>query len=74
MFEINLKDVKLAPEITFQDLANRTEGYSGADLSRLPSALETRLRSGRYTQAVVGACAAPDASAFSTYSIAVLLY
>jgi len=48
--------------------------YSGADLSRLPLALETHLRSGRYTEAVVGACAGRDRSAFSTYSVAVLLY
>ncbi len=48
--------------------------YTGTDLSRLPAVLEARLRSGRYTQAVVGACPVHDASAFSTYSIAVLLY
>jgi hypothetical protein len=48
--------------------------YTGADLSRLPSVLESRLRSGHYTQAVVGACAVHDPGAFTTYSIAVLLY
>jgi hypothetical protein len=48
--------------------------YTGTDLSRLPAALETHLRSGRYTEAVVGACAVHDSGAFSTYSIAVLLY
>jgi hypothetical protein len=48
--------------------------YTGTDLNRLPAALEDRLRSGRYTQAVVGACAVHDSGAFTTYSIAVLLY
>ncbi len=48
--------------------------YTGTDLSHLPVALETHLRTGHYTQAVVGACAVHDTSAFSTYSIAVLLY
>jgi hypothetical protein len=48
--------------------------YSGADLTHLPSVLESRLRSGRYTQAVVGACSAGASGAFTTYSIAVLLY
>jgi hypothetical protein len=48
--------------------------YTGTDLSHLPAALETHIRSGHYTQAIVGACAVHDPSAFSTYSIAVLLY
>jgi hypothetical protein len=48
--------------------------YSGADLTHLPSVLESRLRSGRYTQAVVGACSGGAGGAFTTYSIAVLLY
>jgi hypothetical protein len=48
--------------------------YSGADLSRLPNVLQARLRSGRYSHAVVGACATHDAGAFTTYNVAVLLY
>jgi uncharacterized protein YkwD len=48
--------------------------YTGADLSRLPDVLQARLRSGRYTHAAVGACALHDAGAFTSYSIAVLLY
>ena len=48
--------------------------YTGAELNRLPSALLSRLNSGRYREAAVGACALHDASAFTTYAIAVLLY
>ncbi len=47
--------------------------YTTADLSQLPLALKRRLRTGRERQAAVGACA-PDPSAFSQYSIAVLLF
>ena len=47
--------------------------YSGAELDRLPQVLTARLRSGRYTQAVVGACPAAG-SAFTSYNIAVLLF
>jgi hypothetical protein len=48
--------------------------YSGAELDRLPQVLTARLRSGRYTQAVVGACSAGGSSAFTSYNIAVLLF
>lgn len=35
MFELNLKEVKIAPEVTFEQLAARTEGYSGADITMI---------------------------------------
>lgn len=47
--------------------------YTASDLSRLPEQLATRLRSGKYRQAAVGACDA-KVSKFSSYNIAVLLY
>lgn len=46
--------------------------YSGGELDRLPQVLTARLRSGRYTQAMVGACFA--GSAFTSYNIAVMLF
>jgi Cysteine-rich secretory protein family len=48
--------------------------YSGGDLNRLPMTLENHLRTGHYTEAMVGACSLRDSTAFTTYSIAVLLY
>jgi hypothetical protein len=64
----------------------RDSGYAGArkpwfvmrftasSLDRLPDELNTRLASGKYHQAVVGACAGDAHSAFTSYNIAVLLY
>jgi hypothetical protein len=48
--------------------------YTAADLGRLPDELQTRLASGRYRQAVVGACTLNGSTPFSGYSVAVLLY
>jgi hypothetical protein len=48
--------------------------YSGGDLSRLPESLKTRLASGKYSEAAVGACELSGESNFTGYSIAVLLY
>ena len=48
--------------------------YTAADLSRLPDELQTRLASGRYRQAIVGACSLSSSTPFSGYSVAVLLY
>ncbi len=47
--------------------------YTTGDLSLLPEALTRRLRSGHERRATVGACKA-NASAFSQYSLAVLLF
>lgn len=33
LFEINLRDVKLGPDVDIQELVRRTEGYSGADVT-----------------------------------------
>jgi hypothetical protein len=51
-----------------------TVRYTSADLTRLPSMLQQRLASGKYSEAEVGACAAQDTQNFSAYSIAVMLY
>jgi hypothetical protein len=48
--------------------------FTSDSLTRLPDELATRLASGRYHQAAVGACAADTHSPFTSYSIAVLLY
>jgi hypothetical protein len=48
--------------------------YTAADLSQLPDALKARLATGKYRQAVVGACPVRDSQDFSAFNIAVLLY
>ena len=51
-----------------------TVRYTAADLTRLPSMLQQKLASGKYSEAEVGACAAQDTQNFSAYSVAVMLY
>lgn len=48
--------------------------YSASRLDQLPQQIKARLTSGKYHQAVVGACSSAEPSAFSSYSIAILLY
>lgn len=49
--------------------------WEGADLGRLPAALEQRIRSRQYRVAAVGACTSGNPQqAFATYRVAVLLY
>ena len=48
--------------------------YTAATLKALPTPLQTRISSGKYHQAAVGACPSPTASPFTAYNIAVLLY
>jgi hypothetical protein len=48
--------------------------FTSSDLTRLPDVLQTKLRTGRYRQASIGACATTDSAPFTGYSIAVLLY
>jgi len=48
--------------------------YTAGDLTQLPDQLKTKLNSGKYHQAVVGACNAHNTDAFTAYNIAVLLY
>jgi uncharacterized protein YkwD len=48
--------------------------YTASSLNAIPSQLKSRLTSGRYHQAVVGACPATRKSSFTAYNIAVLLY
>jgi hypothetical protein len=48
--------------------------YTAASLDEIPSQLKTRLTSGKYHQAVVGACPAQEKGPFTAYNIAVLLY
>src|SRR6185312_13054747 len=79
--------IKILPE---SDDARQTcamsKGYSGVrepnfvthftavDLSRIPDSLVAQIQSGRYREAVVGACASKNSGAFTTYNIAVMLY
>lgn len=48
--------------------------YTTSNLSRLPQQLESRLGSGKYHQAVVGACVTSVPGPFSAYNVAVLLF
>jgi uncharacterized protein YkwD len=48
--------------------------YTAASLDQIPSQLKTRLNSGKYHQAIVGACSTNRKTPFTAYNIAVLLY
>jgi uncharacterized protein YkwD len=48
--------------------------YTAASLNDIPTQLKTRLTSGKYHQAIVGACSAASKGPFTAYNIAVLLY
>jgi hypothetical protein len=48
--------------------------YTAGHLTELPSQLQSRLNSGRYHEAAVGACTSTDSGPFTAYNIAVLLY
>jgi len=48
--------------------------YTASTLSELPSQLKTRLSTGRYHHAAVGACSLSESGSFTSYNIAVLLY
>jgi hypothetical protein len=49
--------------------------WQGADLARLPRALEDRLASGQFQRSAVGSCAARgENGAFTAYRVAVVLY
>ena len=48
--------------------------YTSSRLDQLPSQIRSRLTSGRYRKAVVGACPSAESGAFTAYSIAILLY
>ena len=51
-----------------------TMRFSSGSLDQLPGELKTRVASGRYHQAAVGACAGNPTAPFTSYNIAVLLY
>jgi hypothetical protein len=48
--------------------------YTAASLNEIPSQLKSRLTSGKYHQAIVGACPTTRQTPFTAYNIAVLLY
>jgi len=48
--------------------------FTSGSLTRLPAELKSQIATGHYRQAVVGACSSTEASPFSSYNIAVLLY
>ncbi len=48
--------------------------YTASRLDQLPQQIKSRLTSGKYHQAVVGACSSTEPSTFSSYTIAILLY
>src|SRR3984957_13008904 len=48
--------------------------YTASSLNEIPSQLKARLSTGKYHQAVVGACPTTRKTPFTAYNIAVLLY
>jgi len=48
--------------------------FTSAELTRLPEQLTSRLATGKYSQAQVGACAVEGEKRFATFRVAVLLY
>ena len=48
--------------------------FTSDSLSQLPAELKSRIASGRYRQAAVGACPPTERSAFTSYNFAFLLY
>ncbi len=48
--------------------------YTSADLLQIPETLKTKIASGRYREAAVGACEGMGSEPFTSYSVAVLLY
>jgi hypothetical protein len=48
--------------------------YTAGDLTQLPDALKTRLATGKYHHAEIGACNNHEQQAFTAFNIAVLLY
>jgi len=48
--------------------------YTSSDIHRLPDQLSDRIATGRYREAVVGACVPEHQTPFTSYSIAVLLF
>lgn len=48
--------------------------YTAGDLTRLPDQLKQKLATGKFHQAVVGACEARQKQAFTSFNMAVLLY
>jgi hypothetical protein len=48
--------------------------FTSDSLTQLPAELKTRLASGRYHQAAVGACANSETGNFTAYNLAVMLF
>lgn len=48
--------------------------YTAHSVTELPAVLQARLSSGKYHQAVVGACSEGSSAPFASYNIAILLY
>lgn len=48
--------------------------YTAHSIAQLPAQLQSRLSTGKYHQAVVGACSESNSTPFTAYNIAVLLY
>jgi uncharacterized protein YkwD len=87
---LGLQTASVNPRVATIDEARQTcrmeSGYAGShkpwfimryttdSLERLPAELESRMKSGRYRYAVVGACDDKSDELFSSYNIAVLLY
>jgi hypothetical protein len=48
--------------------------FTSDSLNQIPGELKSKIGSGKYHEAVVGACASSERSPFTSYAFAVLLY
>jgi hypothetical protein len=48
--------------------------FTAGDLSRIPDSLKAQIQSGRFREAVVGACDTKESGPFTSYNVAVMLY
>lgn len=74
----NVEDARRTCEMSSGFAGNRRPyfvmRFTASSLDRLPQTLRSRLASGRYHTAAVGACQARNTGPFTAYDVAVLLY
>lgn len=83
---IQIANGKVMSEKDARETCGMSTGYAGSNqpwyimrytahsVAQLPAQLQSRLSTGKYHQAVVGACSEGAATPFAAYNIAVLLY
>lgn len=68
------KSCELDQDYVGNSKAKYVAHYETPDLSQLPEAVEKEIQSHRYKSAAVGACQPKEASGFTRFRIALLLY